>query len=261
LLRMMNSELNPLNGVARKGASLDIGYYDQLHLSLDESKTVLRTIWDLVPGEPQGYPLSFLARFGFRGDDVEKLVSTLSGGEKSRLYLAKLIHQKPNFLILDEPTNHLDIFMIPSLVKALQEYDGTVVFVSHDRYFVNKVATKRWFFNRDKAIVETKKSLEELFFQKPPATRKKIYEKKREKRINPHILNSKMTEIEAAHDNLKILQQELVEHEEKLADPDSYKNHYVLKPLTNKIKDLKSEIIQQEEILFQLEEEYLELAE
>ncbi|MFC1887924.1 ABC-F family ATP-binding cassette domain-containing protein [Candidatus Cloacimonadota bacterium] len=261
LLRLMKGELEPLSGIARKGASLDIGYYDQLHLSLDESKSVLRTIWDLTPGEPQGYPLSYLARFGFRGDDVEKSVSTLSGGEKSRLYLAKLIHQKPNFLILDEPTNHLDIFMIPSLVKALQEYDGTVVFVSHDRYFVNQVSTKRWFFNQDKSIIETKQSLEELFFQKLYTTRKRTYEKKREKRINPHILNTKMAEIEEVHNNLGKLKQDLCRQEEKLADPDSYKNQYILKPLTNKIKDLKAEIDRLEETLFQLEEEYLELAE
>jgi ATP-binding cassette, subfamily F, member 3 len=261
LLRLMNGELEQISGIAKKGASLDIGYYDQLHLSLDESKTVLRTIWDMVPGEPQGYPLSYLARFGFRGDDVEKPVSILSGGEKARLYLAQLIHQKPNFLILDEPTNHLDIFMIPSLVKALQAYDGTIVFVSHDRYFVNQVATRKWFFNRDKNIVETKKNLEELFFQKPPAARKKMYVKNREKRINPHILNVKMTEIEKIHNEIENKKNELKLQEEKLADPESYRNHYILKPLTDKIKNLKAEIEELQVQLFHLEEEYLDLAE
>jgi ATP-binding cassette subfamily F protein 3 len=230
-------------------------------LNLDDDKTVLRTIWDMVPGEPQGYPLSYLARFGFRGDDVEKPVSILSGGEKSRLFLAKLIHQKPNFLILDEPTNHLDIFMIPSLVKALQEYDGTVVFVSHDRYFVEKVATRKWFFTHEKNIVDTKKSLEDLFFQKPPPPAKKSYEKNREKRINPHILNSKMTEIDKVHDLLHKKKRELTSQEEKLADPESYKNQYILKPLTEKIKLLKAEIEDLEDRLLQLEDEYLELAE
>jgi len=261
LLRLMNGEVNALRGVAKKGASLDIGYYDQLHLSLDDDKTVLRTIWDMVPGEPQGYPLSYLARFGFTGDNVEKKVSILSGGEKARLYLAKLIHQKPNFLILDEPTNHLDIFMIPSLVKALQEYDGTIIFVSHDRYFVNNVATKKWFFNRKKTIIETKKELEDLFFEKPPAPPKKNYVKLKSKRINPHILNSKMLEIDKQHEKMIFLRNELHTNEEKLADPGSYKNQYVLKPLTNKIKDLKREIEELNIELTKLEDEYLDLAE
>jgi ATP-binding cassette, subfamily F, member 3 len=261
LLRLMNGEINPLSGSAKKGASLHIGYYDQLHLNLDENKTVLRTIWDMLPGEPQGYPLSYLARFGFRDDDVEKQVNILSGGEKARLYLAKLIHEKPNFLILDEPTNHLDIFMIPSLIKALQEYDGTVIFVSHDRYFINQVATKKWFFTSDKSILETKKSIEELFFQKPPAPQKKNYTKTKIKRINPYIIDAKMSEIDEVHSLLTSRQKELHRQEEKLADPDSYKNQYILKPLTDTIKALKIEISQLEKKLLDLEEEYLELAE
>jgi ATP-binding cassette subfamily F protein 3 len=92
------------------------------------------TLLLLVPNETGGYVLSFLARFGFRGDDVDKKVCVLSGGEKSLLMLCTLIHQTPNLLILDEPTNHLDIAMNNSLLSALQEYRGTIVFVSHDRY-------------------------------------------------------------------------------------------------------------------------------
>jgi len=261
LLRLMKGEVEPMHGIAKKGASLSIGYYDQMHLNLDDSKNVLRTIWDMVPGEPQGYVLSYLARFGFRGDDVEMPVNILSGGEKARLYLAKLIHEKPNFLILDEPTNHLDIFMIPNLVKALQEYDGTIIFVSHDRYFVEKVASKKWFFNRQKDIIETKKDLEELFFEKGPAAAKKNYVKNKVKRINPHVLNKKMAEIDLLHNDLTIRKSELSAQEEKLADPDSYRNHFFLKPLTDRIKILKVEIEDLEKRLYILEDEYLELAE
>ncbi len=104
LLKILRDDYEILSGEIKIGASLRIAYYDQHQSYLDESLTVMDTLWALVPNEPRGYVLSWLARFGFTGDNVDKLVGVLSGGEKSRLYLSVLIHEKPNLLIMDEPT-------------------------------------------------------------------------------------------------------------------------------------------------------------
>ncbi len=123
-----------------------MGYYDQHQIFLDNDLTVMDTLWQIVPIETKGYVLSYLARFGFRGLEVDKKVRVLSGGEKSRLMLCVLIHQNPNLLIMDEPTNHLDIGMSDSLLLLCKVIRGTVIFVSHDRYFIRQLATKYWVF-------------------------------------------------------------------------------------------------------------------
>ena len=261
LLRLLNEEIDPLKGISKKGAGLHIGYYDQYNLILDDNKTVLRTIWDLTPYEPQGYVLSYLAKFGFRGDDVEKKVSILSGGEKSRLFLAKLIHEKPNFLILDEPTNHLDIYMVSNLEKALMNYEGTIIFVSHDRYFIQKVATKRWFFS-NKNIIETKKELEELFLSEYDSKPKNSsnYKKNKSRRTNPIILNKILDKIDEAHVSLEKKREELIFSENKFSDNSIFNDVSKVKSLHKNIKILKKEIKGLEIDLKNLEEEYLELA-
>lgn len=130
-----------LKGNAQFGTGVDTGYYDQEQASLHESKTVLGELWDDHPTTPEGDIRSILGSFLFSGDDVAKMVHDLSGGEKARLLLTKLAMQHNNFLILDEPTNHLDIDSREVLEKALNQFDGTILFVSHDRYFINKIAT------------------------------------------------------------------------------------------------------------------------
>ncbi|KRK90054.1 ABC transporter-like protein [Lentilactobacillus sunkii DSM 19904] len=130
-----------LKGKAQFGTGVDTGYYDQEQASLHESKTVLGELWDDHPTTPEGDIRSILGSFLFSGDDVAKMVHDLSGGEKARLLLTKLAMQHNNFLILDEPTNHLDIDSREVLEKALNQFDGTILFVSHDRYFINKIAT------------------------------------------------------------------------------------------------------------------------
>ncbi|MSE21108.1 ATP-binding cassette domain-containing protein, partial [Lactobacillus parabuchneri] len=130
-----------LKGTAQFGTGVDTGYYDQEQASLHDSKTVLSELWDDHPTTPEGDIRSILGSFLFSGDDVAKMVHDLSGGEKARLLLTKLAMQHNNFLILDEPTNHLDIDSREVLEKALNQFDGTILFVSHDRYFINKIAT------------------------------------------------------------------------------------------------------------------------
>lgn len=142
LLKTIMKKLKPKDGSIKYGASLDIGYYDQELQSLDPSKTVLDTIWDRHKTMPETDVRSILASFLFTAEDIDKTVGQLSGGQKARLTLTVLSLEKDNFLLMDEPTNHLDIEAKEVLEEALDNYDGTLLFVSHDRYFINELANK-----------------------------------------------------------------------------------------------------------------------
>ncbi|MCT1541399.1 MULTISPECIES: ABC transporter ATP-binding protein [Lysinibacillus] len=142
LLKTIVKDLSPLGGSIRYGTNVQIGYYDQEQAKLSSNKSVLKELWDEWPLMNEKDIRTVLGRFLFSGEDVDKAVSSLSGGEKARLALAKLMMQKANFLILDEPTNHLDLDSKEVLENALIDYPGTLLFVSHDRYFINRIATK-----------------------------------------------------------------------------------------------------------------------
>lgn len=142
LLKTIMKKLEPKGGSIKYGASLDIGYYDQELQSLDPTKTVLDTIWDRHKTMPEKDVRSILASFLFTAEDIDKTVGQLSGGQKARLTLTVLSLEKDNFLLMDEPTNHLDIEAKEVLEQALDNYDGTLLFVSHDRYFINELANK-----------------------------------------------------------------------------------------------------------------------
>lgn len=143
LLRTLIGELEPLGGAARWGSNTALGYYSQTLGRLDESRTVLEEIQTARPvGEEEGR--GYLGRFLFSGDDAFKRIGVLSGGERSRVALARLILEAPNVLILDEPTNHLDIASRDALRDVLLEFGGTVLFVSHDRYMIDSLAQQLW---------------------------------------------------------------------------------------------------------------------
>ena len=141
LLKSILDRIPLVNGTIKLGANLQIGYYDQEQQQLHPEKSVLNEVWDDHPNIPEKDIRSLLRSFLFVGDDVYKLVHDLSGGEKARLELTKLSFKPINFLILDEPTNHLDIDSREVLENAINEFTGTVLFISHDRYFINQVAT------------------------------------------------------------------------------------------------------------------------
>ena len=141
LLKTILNKIPAVSGSVKFGANLDVGYYDQEQQQLHADKTLLEEVWDDHPEVPEKDIRSLLGSFLFVGDDVYKVVHELSGGEKARLELTKLSFQPINFLILDEPTNHLDIDSREVLESAINEFPGTVLFVSHDRYFINQVAT------------------------------------------------------------------------------------------------------------------------
>ena len=142
LIKILAGRLSADNGSVLLGSNVKIGYYDQENQDLHPSSTVLDELWNTYPTMTETVLRNTLALFLFKGDDVYKRVSLLSGGEKARLTLAKLMLSKMNLLILDEPTNHLDIVSRERLEKAIADFEGTVIAVSHDRYFVNKLATR-----------------------------------------------------------------------------------------------------------------------
>ncbi|MCI1290645.1 MAG: ABC-F family ATP-binding cassette domain-containing protein [Lactobacillus sp.] len=142
LVKTIIKQLPVLGGTIKYGASLDIGYYDQELQALDPGKTVLDTVWDRHRMMPEADVRSILASFLFTAKDIDKTVGQLSGGQKARLTLTLLSLQHDNLLIMDEPTNHLDIEAKEVLEQALQKFNGTLLFVSHDRYFINQLANK-----------------------------------------------------------------------------------------------------------------------
>ena len=142
LFRILLEELYPDSGKFIIGSKVMIGYYDQEHASLSNNKTIFEEISDAYPKMTNTEIRNICASFLFKGEDVFKTMDVLSGGEKSRVVLMKLLLSKSNFLVLDEPTNHLDIESKEILEDALLDFEGTILFISHDRYFINKIATK-----------------------------------------------------------------------------------------------------------------------
>jgi ATP-binding cassette subfamily F protein 3 len=142
LLRALIDKLPLRTGVIEWGAGVSLGYYDQEQRELNPANTVLEEVWSAYAMHPEAEIRTVLGNFLFSGDDVRKKVSALSGGEKARVALSKLMLRKANVLLLDEPTNHLDLMSREVLEAALDEYDGTLIFVSHDRYFLNRIADR-----------------------------------------------------------------------------------------------------------------------
>jgi len=142
LLNILARRLAPDSGTVEYGANVDLGYYEQHQSGLDPEKDVLNELWDAFPRLELDRVRSVLALFLLTGDDVYQKISTLSGGEKGRVSLAKLMLKRDNLLLLDEPTNHLDMDSREVLEGALEDFDGTILAVSHDRYFINRIANR-----------------------------------------------------------------------------------------------------------------------
>ncbi|SFA96413.1 ATP-binding cassette, subfamily F, member 3 [Cohnella sp. OV330] len=142
LLRALVGQLPLTAGTIRWGTGVQLGYYDQEQRGLNPANTVLEEVWSQYPMLPEAEIRTVLGNFLFSGEDVRKTVGSLSGGEKARVALSKLMLMKANVLVLDEPTNHLDLWSREVLEGALEEYDGTLLFVSHDRYFLNRLADR-----------------------------------------------------------------------------------------------------------------------
>ena len=142
LLKTLVGQLAPLAGEYNFGTNVQIGYFDQQMAMYSSRKTVLDDFWDEFPNLTETEARNALGAFMFTGEDVFKNIDMLSGGEKVRLALCKILKRRPNVLVLDEPTNHMDIVGKETLESMLKDFSGTLIFVSHDRYFVRKVANR-----------------------------------------------------------------------------------------------------------------------
>ena len=239
-------------GDFRFGANIDIGYYDQAQGNLDESKTVIDEIWDLHPYMTQTQVRSALAVFLFKGEDVYKPVKGLSGGERARVLLLKLMLSKANLLILDEPTNHLDIGSCEALENALLGYDGTLFVVSHDRYLINKLADKIYYLtpsgttlylgNYDAYLEarqkqEAAKAAAEAENENAVPKANTVYKQKKERaaeiRKRRAALSKCEREIEAAEAEIDTLN-------ELLSNPETASDYEKMMEITNKITEQKA---------------------
>ena len=257
LLKAIVNKLPLQAGRFRYGSNVQIGYYDQNQADLSSNKRVLDELWDAYPEKTEKEIRTVLGNFLFSGDDVLKPVSALSGGEKARLALAKLMMQKANFLILDEPTNHLDLDSKEVLENALIEYPGTILFVSHDRYFINRIATKIYELSSD-GITEylgdydyyiAKKAelleLERLASEKQAdrsyeeSSSKLSYEQEKEAKKLERQRKRRIEEIET---EISELEQQSAHIDEQLCDPDVYQDHEKVQQLTKENEEIKEKL-------------------
>jgi ATP-binding cassette subfamily F protein 3 len=149
LFKILTNHLAPDKGSVKFGTNIDLGYYDQHQQELNHGNTVLDEVWNSFPTMDQSKVRGALGMFLFSGDDVFDTISSLSGGERGRVALTKLMLRKDNLLLLDEPTNHLDMDSREVLEDALQDFPGTILAISHDRYFINRFADRVMVMNAD----------------------------------------------------------------------------------------------------------------
>ncbi|MGJ0704160.1 ABC-F family ATP-binding cassette domain-containing protein [Enterococcus avium] len=269
LLKSLIGQIPFIKGTPHFGTNVTVGYYDQGQADLHGNKTILAELWDEHPTTPEKDIRNVLGGFLFSGEDVEKTIPLLSGGEKARVALAKLSMNKENFLILDEPTNHLDIDNKEVLENALIDYQGTLLFVSHDRYFINRIANKVIELSPDGSklylgdydyYLEKKKEEEEIAELQAKeaapveAPKKKFYQDKEQQKL----IRSLRRKIEAIEETLSTLDEEIAELEIQMSQPDILNDHVQLLELTN---DLEAKKAEQEEQLSSWEELSLELEE
>lgn len=259
LLKALIQKLQPVSGTIATGSHVSIGYYDQEQAELTSSKRVLDELWDDYPEMNEKDIRTCLGNFLFSGEDVLKPVHALSGGEKARLALAKLMLQKANFLILDEPTNHLDLDSKEVLENALIDYPGTILFVSHDRYFINRIATKVLELSRDKAeeylgdydyytekkaqqleLKELEKQTEErqkAASEKPGA--KKSYEEEKELKRKERQRQRRIEDIET---RITAIEEQIEKNEELLCNPDVFQDHEKVQEIHSENEQLNEEL-------------------
>lgn len=234
----------PAEGTFRFGAGIDVGYYDQLQAGLRPDKTVMDEIWDYYPKMTQTEVRSALAVFLFQGDDVFKPVSALSGGECARILLLRLMLSRDNFLLLDEPTNHLDISSCEALENALRDYEGTLLVVSHDRYFINRLADRIYALSADgvKAYggnyddyAEKVKSRQTMKTEARPSG-KSGYRKRKEQEA---AVRKEKAELRRLETQIEKSEQEIRELEARLADPETACNYEAALDLSSQLAERK----------------------
>ncbi|NLM66876.1 MAG: ABC-F family ATP-binding cassette domain-containing protein, partial [Enterococcus sp.] len=270
LLKSILKEIPLLKGALHYGTNVSLGYYDQGQQKLQTQKTILKELWDEHPTTPEVEIRSVLGSFLFSGEDVEKTIGLLSGGEKARVALAKLAMNHENFLILDEPTNHLDIDSKEVLENALIDFEGTILFVSHDRYFINRIATKVIELSPEKSTLylgdydyymEKKQEEAELLAlleqdqvkEKSVSAGKQSFQQTKEQQKIIRQLQRKIGQLE---ESLEQIEEEVSQLELQMTQPDNLNNHFALIELQTTIDE---KTIQQETLYEEWEKASLEL--
>jgi len=234
LLKCLVGEESPDTGAVRWGANVDMGYYDQKQEGLHPEKTVLNEVWDTFPRLEQNEVRGALGLFLFTGEDVFMPIHTLSGGEKGRVALTKLMLRRDNLLLLDEPTNHLDMDSREVLEDALENFEGTILAVSHDRYFINRFATrvavlgengiKEYLGNFDDyaARLQWEKNQEGQDPRFADMTRTEAGKEKRKARLAKEQEKALKEAVRSAEKKVTELEEAVTAHEEKMAKPEVY---------------------------------------
>ena len=266
-LKTLTGKVNSLGGEFSFGPKVEIGYFDQQMAQYSSEKQVIDDYWDEFPTLTQTEVRNELAAFLFTGDDVFKRVNMLSGGEKVRLALCKIFKTKPNVLILDEPTNHMDIIGKETLEQMLLDYEGTVLFVSHDRYFVKRIADELLVLEdghveyyafgyaeyEEKNAERNAKYLQEMNFTKENASEKAVKAEKT-KNFNPGKEESKKRrKLEKLESQIAAVEEELEQLKEELNLPQNASDYTLL-------QEIQSKIDANEEKLLSLMEEWEEYA-
>lgn len=253
LLKIILENIEPSSGKIEKGTGVDIGYYDQELTSLHKENTVIDEIWNDFPNLTELEIRNVLAAFLFKGDDVFKTIGSLSGGEKGRVMFVKLMLAKNNFLLLDEPTNHLDMASREQLEDALLEYPGTILVVSHDRYFLNKIVDRilvmqphgmeEYLGNYDDYI-EKKKSLAALneSQSKPNITKTALKEQRRREREKQKIRRQRQEEIYELELRINELEDKIKDLEEQMCDPSLYDDIDTMLKVQKEYEETKQEL-------------------
>ncbi|MEW5796720.1 MAG: ABC-F family ATP-binding cassette domain-containing protein [Candidatus Zixiibacteriota bacterium] len=249
LLKAVIGELAPVAGSVRLGNNVDVAYFDQDLSDLVDDATVLDNLWNVDPSTEVGAIRSFLARFGFTGEDVLKRVAALSGGEKTKLCLAKLLYHPANLIIMDEPTNHLDMAAREALEAALQDYDGSCLIVSHDRYFLDQVVDRivhihnghaRVYSGNYSAFAEKMAAAAPPPKVKSPDQKREFVEfKERSKQRSRH-----RKAVEATRADIAAAESELEVIESQLAANDRAADWEHLSQLTERQRQLENEILE-----------------
>ncbi|MFD2614040.1 ABC-F family ATP-binding cassette domain-containing protein [Paenibacillus gansuensis] len=261
LLKCLVGQREPFAGSIRWGANVKIGYYDQEQTGLNPTNTVLEELWGAYPHLEEARIRTVLGNFLFSGEDVLKRISALSGGEKARVSLAKLMLLKANVLILDEPTNHLDLFSKEVLEASLMDFDGTLLFISHDRYFLNKMAERiveltpsgaNHFLGNYDEYLEKVQEIEELKAEEQqkiandkPAKASDAVEKsgnyeqdkqaKREER-------NRQRRVEQLEQDITRLEAEIAAFESELTKPEVYNDYVMVQDITTKLEEAKQQL-------------------
>ena len=267
LIKTIAKKQKELGGNIQYGSKVSLGYYDQKQAEFESSKTILNELWDEYPLMKEAEVRTVLGRFLFRGDDVLKIVRDLSGGEKARLQLAKLMLEKNNLLILDEPTNHLDITSKQVLEEALEDYEGTILFVSHDRYFINKIANKVFDITEEGYNIYLGNYDYYLEKREQEKIAKKLKEEKvvetKVKEVNDYVLGKeekrRIRKLERMRDELIVQIDELESKikivNEELMKEEVYTDVVKTQEWNGKLKELTSELEEKNNSWLEIEEE------